>query len=136
MATTNKDDPAGKGPAGVTTPTTPTGKGPAGVTNVTAPTGKGTAGVEPSPDVKLAEENKRLRAQLEEAGIKPNPEPYEPSFAMSEGVRADLVEMRTRARRDGRDENATGPDGEPLYRVQDPATGKWFTLEDLPADQE
>jgi hypothetical protein len=84
-------------------------------------------------DAALRKENAALRAQLADAGIRPKVEPYVPSFPMSQGVLSDLQLLKSRADHEGRDYDATGPDGQPVYTTSDPVTGRVFTIADLPA---
>lgn len=83
-------------------------------------------------DADLRRENTKLRQQLRDAGITPQTDPYVPSFPMSEGIRADLEQLKARADADGRKYDAKGPDGELVYTTSDPVTGKVFTIGDLP----
>jgi hypothetical protein len=74
---------------------------------------------------RLDQENRDLRARLGAAGVT-LPEPRERRFELSEGVRQDLILLRHRVDAgELKAEDAT---------VADPATGRVFTLDDLPSD--
>lgn len=78
-------------------------------------------------NVALSEENKRLRGELERAG-REVPEAREPSFAMSQGVRSDLINAAAAVEHgDVRAEDVA---------VVDPASGKVFSLADAPEPDE
>lgn len=76
-------------------------------------------------NARLNDENRDLRAKLAAAGVTV-PDPRERRFDLSEGVRQDLILLRHRV--DAGELKAED------VRVADPATGKVFTLDDLPAD--
>jgi Tfp pilus assembly protein FimV len=98
-----------------------------------APASTVTAGVGPSNDevelrarmAELDQENRHLRAQLADAGVR-IPEKVEQTFAMSEGVRQDLILLRHRV--------DAGELKEEDAKVADPVTSKVYTLADLPKD--
>lgn len=76
-------------------------------------------------NARLNDENRDLRAKLAAAGVTV-PDPRERRFDLSEGVRQDLILLRHRV--DAGELKAED------VRVADPATGKVFTLDDVPAD--
>jgi len=76
-------------------------------------------------NARLDTENRDLRAKLAAAGVTV-PDPRERRFELSEGVRQDLILLRHRVEH--------GEIKEEDVQVADPATGRVFTLKDLPAD--
>ena len=81
----------------------------------------------------LQAENKRLKAELDAAGVRPASAPAEPSFAMAEGTRQELELLAAQAERDGRAVDEKLPNGNYRYSTRDPFTGKTLTPKDLPA---